>query len=230
MQNQTTRKELIDSLLKRCRKSTSYFSKVITPIATLFFSIAALITANNISKEQLRISKLQMNPKFSIESELSKDEGSDKFNNEILYIKNNGYPITNYSFSHEDFIEISKRTQGITKTVLIPTNYYINAINYGNDTGVLNKLWNNNNNSYFIKIYHEVSEYNNDSFYYEVKLVSHFKLSFLNADGDNEEVYYIDKNKVTKEIYDRKHKMKAKTLAMPIDKINIKDILNSNVI
>lgn len=181
------------------------FPSVLISLAALFISISSY----NISRQQLQINDIQLNPHFHVETQYILDPKDGKYNEIVMSVYNSGAPINNADFSVSSFIVIDYEKNLVRKKLVVPiTGYYTVMFNNQRPLGEFVSFKGHLNNKNFYKL-------NNEFLVEKVRE----KYGFVNLEVENIiTINYSDRKGEKKEAYFYNNTL--------VDKENIKDKLN----
>ncbi len=169
------------------------FSSALIGIAAIMVSYASY----TVSKEQLLLSDILIQPNFSIETLYILDPKEDKYIENELYIFNNGAVANNLNFTIKSFLVVEYIANKKVKIIHLPiTGYYFAQVNHQKSNGRLVTFKGSRNNENFYRIYREfLKEKTQEKLGFpSIKLEHITIINYLDRKNTTKQVYFVGNN------------------------------------
>ncbi|WP_041455950.1 hypothetical protein [Pantoea ananatis] len=207
----------------KCKESkdqeTSIVKNTFRALTALFTLIIAVAQAT-IALKQYEASKLSFSPIFIFQEELSKNDGSEKYDNESLKIVNMGFPINNYQSDIYVYVKATKTIttgKGSSKSIYIPVNYYMGSFSKSGGKDVLETSLGVDNNTDYVNLLWSVHSFGDKKEgygpYYDIKLTKIIKITYSDIEGNQNTKYFIDQRPVNETDYELLKALGKETVA-----------------
>jgi len=179
--------------MKKCLKDNKIYFEIIAPIlfglAALFISIASC----NISKQQLLISEIELQPHFYLEEDYIFNPKKEIYDETEMIIYNGGSPASNISISLVSYIKVGYEKNKQFKKSLVPiTGYYSSQFSTYSPKGKVATLKDYLNNEKFFEICNQFFGPAKEKYgLVDINLIHVTKINYQDRNNKNGNKYFI---------------------------------------